>query len=218
MIWLCRKIVFHDPTENCVFKGSEEDRNLIPKEKSLFFSQGRGLPIGNLTSQFFANVYLDCLDHFIIDKLGVGRYLRYVDDILILEEDKKRLIDYIKPIEDFLKKNLGLEIKRSKTTLQPVCRGINFLGYFVKPTHILVRQKVVKRLKKKLMFYTESSNINRIELKNVLARINSYYGHFCHVSSFNLRKNIYDKHLGEFKNNFIPKENYTSLKLLKNYG
>jgi hypothetical protein len=68
------------------------------------------------------------------------------------------------------------------------------------------------------MFYAESDNINRKELKNILAKINSYYGHFCYASSFNLRKNIYDKHLSGLKNNFIPRENYTSLKLSKNCG
>lgn len=215
IIWLCRKIIFHDPTEGCVFKGSIKDKSLIPEGKSLFFSQGRGLPIGNLTSQFFANVYLDCLDHFIENDLGTKQYIRYVDDMLILEEDKRRLADYIKPIEDFLKNKLRLELKKSKTTLQPVHNGIDFLGYFIKPNHILVRQKVVRRLKKKLMFCVKPSNIDKKALKNILAKINSYYGHFRHASSFNLRRNIYDKHLGELQNRFLAKSDYSSLQIQK---
>jgi len=214
ILWLVRKIIYHDPTQNYIFKSNTEDKNLIPKNKSLFFSGGKGLPIGNLTSQFFANVYLDCLDHFIINDLEARQYLRYVDDVLILEENKNRLVNYIKPIQYFLENKLKLELKKNKTILQPIRHGIDFLGYFIKLNYSLVRQKIVKRLKKKLIFLAKSDNVERKELKNILARINSYYGHFCHASSFNLRKHIYNKHLKEFKNNFIPQEDYTSLKLL----
>lgn len=148
IIWLCQKIIFHDPTQDCVFKGSIKEKNLVSREKSLFFSQGKGLPIGNLTSQFFANVYLDRLDHFVEDSLGARRYIRYVDDILILEENKNRLLSYIGSVEYFLKNKLELELKKRKTILQPIYHGIDFLGYFIKRNHILVRQKVVRRFKK----------------------------------------------------------------------
>lgn len=144
--------------------------------------------------------------------LGVKRYVRYVDDLLILEEDKRRLVDYIKPVEDFLKNKLRLEIKKSKTILQPVRNGIDFLGYFVKPNYILVRRKVVKRLKNKL--YKINKNVEEDKnLKKILAMINSYYGHFKHASSYNLRKDIYQNNLGVLKQNFLPKIKYFALNI-----
>jgi retron-type reverse transcriptase len=92
VLWLAKKIIFHDPTSNYIFKGKKETRGLISKEKSLLFgSKNTGLPIGNLTSQFFANIYLNELDHFVKDILGYDRYIRYVDDFIILGEDKERL-------------------------------------------------------------------------------------------------------------------------------
>jgi len=118
----------------------------------------------------------------------------------------------LEKIKEFLKNNLDLKISDKKTKFQKINKGIDFLGYFIKPNHILVRQKVVGRLKKKLSLYTKSNNLDKKGLKNILAKINSYYGHFRHASSFNFRKDIYKNHLGELKRNFLPKTNYLSLK------
>jgi hypothetical protein len=219
ILWLAKIIIFHKPTNDYIIKGNSSLFELILPRKSLFDSpEGKGLPIGNYSSQFFANIYLNELDQFIKRELKCKYYIRYVDDLVFLDKNKERLKYLRDKINLFLKENLDLELNLNKTKLQPINKGIDFLGYFIKPAHTLVRQRVVKRLKQKLMFYAESDNINRKELKNILAKINSYYGHFCYASSFNLRKNIYDKHLGGFKNNFIPRENYTSLKLSKNCG
>ena len=208
ILWLCKKIIYHDPAKNYIFKGNPENKKLIPKEKSLFFSQGSGLPIGNLTSQFFANVYLDRLDQFIYS-LGYKYYVRYVDDFVILGD--KSIISAIEKIKKFLKNNLDLKISDKKTKFQKINKGIDFLGYFIKPDHMLVRQKVVGRLKKKMILCTKSNNMNKKELKNILAKINSYYGHFSHASSFKLRKDIYENHLGKLRGNFLPKQEYMFL-------
>lgn len=216
ILWLCQKIIFHDPTLNCVFKGGLSKRSLIPKEKSLFFSGGKGLPIGNLTSQSFANIYLNELDQFIKKRAGVNYYLRYVDDFVLLDKDKEKLKSLILPINEFLKTELDLELSFSKTKLQPVDKGISFLGYFVKPHYTLVRQKIVKRLKDKLYNtnYADYGGFREIkDLKKILAMINSYYGHFSHAFSFNLRKDIYENHLGKLKGSFLPKLNYSFLKI-----
>ena len=144
VLWLIQKIIFNDPTENFLYRGNPAKKNLIPKSKSLFYSAGRGLPIGNLTSQFFANVYLNELDQFITKTLGFNRYVRYVDDFVLLSEDKEKLRVSVKVIDDFLQERLHLSIHPSKIVLQPVSSGVDYLGYFVKPTHMLVRQKVIK--------------------------------------------------------------------------
>jgi glutamyl-tRNA reductase len=91
--------------------------------------------------------------------------------------------------------------------LQAVNKGINFLGYFIKPDYMLVRKKVVSRFKNKLYSLKDENT------KKIQATINSYFGHFKHAFTFNLRKNIYENHLGELQNKFLPKLNYSSLKI-----
>ena len=193
VLWLGNMIIFHDPTSNYVFKGREETKKLIPREKSLLFGdKSKGLPIGNLTSQFFANIYLNNLDHFIKDELGFQRYIRYVDDIIILDEDKERLEETVSEIGRFLKDNLQLSLCQGKTMLKPIESGIDFLGYFVKPSHTLVRKKVVKRFKKKLLYFLRDVQ-DEDSAKTFIPCINSYFGHFMHANSFGLRKNFWGK-------------------------
>ncbi len=189
VLWLGKKIIYHDPTLNYVFKGRLETKNLIKKEKSLLFGdKGKGLPIGNLTSQFFANIYLNELDHFVKDKLGFERYIRYVDDFIILEEDKEKLKEAVNEVDRFLHELLSLCLCKEKTILQPTQRGIDFLGYFVKPTHTLVRQKVVKRFKDKL--YKKRNPDDGLFLASDMPMIKSYLGHFMHANSYNLVRKL----------------------------
>jgi hypothetical protein len=161
---------------------------MIPKSKSLFYSGGRGLPIGNLTSQFFANIYLNELDQFITKELGLDKYVRYVDDFIIISDDRGKLCLSIKIIDDFLNKNLNLKIHPKKIYLQPIYSGVDYLGYFIKPTHILVRQKVVGRFKSRLYKINALETITKDHAEGVLPMINSYYGHFRHAQSYNLRR------------------------------
>jgi hypothetical protein len=189
VLWLAKKIIYHDPTSNYIFKGKEETKNLIAKEKSLLFGdKEKGLPIGNLTSQFFANIYLDKLDHFIKYELRFFRYIRYVDDFLILDENKEVLKKIIDQVDSFLEKNLELYLCKEKTILRQTESGIDFLGYFIKPTHTLVRQKVVKRFKKKL--WERRNNEDGLFSVKDISMIKSYLGHFGYANSFNLVKKL----------------------------
>ena len=151
ILWLAKTIVFHKPTKNYVIKGNPSLFKLIPSRKSLFeSSEDKGLPIGNYSSQFFANLYLNELDQFVKRELRCKYYIRYVDDFILLDSDREKLKYLRDEISLFLKKNLDLELSLNKTKLQPIGKGISFLGYFVKPDYVLVRQKVIKRLKNKL--------------------------------------------------------------------
>jgi RNA-directed DNA polymerase len=189
VLWLARKIIYHDPTSNYIFKGKQETKNSIPKEKSLLFgNKNTGLPIGNLTSQFFANIYLNELDHFVKKSLGFSRYMRYVDDFLILDEKKEKLKETIEKVDYFLKENLHLCLCKDKTIFQSIEKSVDFLGYFIKPTHTLVCQKVVKRFKNKL--WGRRNNENGLFSVSDIPMIKSYLGHFCHANSFNLRKKL----------------------------
>ena len=189
----------NDPARNYIFKGNPALRTLIPKEKSLFYAGGKGLPIGNLTSQFFANIYLNELDKFICSSQKY--YLRYVDDFILLGD--KELIRKVPKIKQFLKDKLDLEISDKKTRFQQITKGIDFLGYYIKPNYILVRRKVVSRFKNKM------SRLPEVGSKELLFTVNSYFGHFRHASSFILRKHIYEKYL---KQKFTVKGNYKSIK------
>ncbi|MDD4805093.1 MAG: reverse transcriptase/maturase family protein [Candidatus Pacebacteria bacterium] len=196
VLWLARKIIFHDPASNYIFKGKEETKKLIPREKSLLFGdRNTGLPIGNLTSQFFANIYLNGLDHFVKDKIGFERYIRYVDDFIILDEDREELEEATNEVGRFLNHSLKLNLCESKTILQVVERGIDFLGYFIRPSYTLVRRKVMGRFKKNISVYQR----NNREQESFCACVNSYFGHFIHANSFGLRKVIWERKFKEMK-------------------
>ncbi|MFA5751189.1 MAG: reverse transcriptase/maturase family protein [Candidatus Paceibacterota bacterium] len=189
VLWLLQIIIFHDPTTNYFFKGKTETKNLIRKDKSLFIgNKNKGLPIGNLTSQFFANIYLNKMDQYIKNRLGLERYIRYVDDFLVLDEDEEKLKKLVEVINVFLNEKLELKLCVDKTKLRRVENGIDFLGYFVKPTHILVRRKVVKRFKRKL-FLAKSSQDGFCNIFDI-PMIQSYLGHFGFANSFNLVKKL----------------------------
>jgi len=156
LLALSRTIIDHDCTENFVFKGDCGLLSQIPPHKSLFRTPpGRGLPIGNLTSQFFANVYLNELDQFVKHSLKCRWYLRYVDDFILLHESRTALLDMKGLIEQFLHEKLALELKPD-FTLKRVSAGADFLGYIVRPSYVLARKRVVGNMRAKLGEYEKT--------------------------------------------------------------
>lgn len=130
------------------------DRGLlaqVPRNKSLLHtSPGVGLPIGSLTSQFFANVYLNELDQFIKHKLHVRGYLRYVDDFVLLGQSITELQTYQAQIADFLQSRLQLQLHPHKIVLQRSNQGIHYLGTIIYPHYRLCRQRTVRALYRRL--------------------------------------------------------------------
>ncbi|MBA7548035.1 hypothetical protein ES705_40481 [subsurface metagenome] len=105
IIELCSKVVFNDPTENCIVKGKHSDWKGLPKSKSLFHTgKDFGLPIGNLTSQVLANFYMDSFDHFVKHNLKIRYYGRYVDDFVIVHNEKEYLKSLISVLSNCVKK------------------------------------------------------------------------------------------------------------------
>lgn len=92
-------------------------------------SKERGVPIGNLTSQHFANFYLDSLDHYIVEQTPISAMVRYMDDVLIFSHEKRHILDGCSMIDDFVQSKLKLKLKDSQTQLQPSYRGVPFLGF-----------------------------------------------------------------------------------------
>ncbi len=213
ILWLIKQIIFHKPTDNYVKKGNPELFKLVPARKSLFHSSlNKGLPIGNYSSQFFANFYMNELDQFIKRELGIEHYVRYVDDFILIHEYKNELKRLKKEIETFLEEKLDLKLHNEKTKLQSVKTGIDFLGYFIKPNYVLVRRRVVKKMKEKLHDAARLP-MHSSDLPSILATVNSYLGHFRHSASFNLRNNICKNHLGNLKEKFILPDNCLLVKL-----
>ncbi len=149
MLWLTRVILFHDPTRNYRFRslGAREPPPgspdyPVPERKSLFGKLGfRGLPIGNLTSQFWANVYLDVLDQFVKRTLRCRYYVRYVDDLVLLSRDRDELAGWRVAIERCLRERLALELRPGVEELVPVARGVDFVGWKTWRNRRLVRRR-----------------------------------------------------------------------------
>jgi RNA-directed DNA polymerase len=162
--WLTRIVLFHDPTTNYRFKSLRKDVGApgtsaypVPPHKSLFGKKNeRGLPIGNLTSQFWGNVYLNELDHFIKRKLRCKYYLRYVDDMILLAQDRELLADWVKSIESFLTERLGLEIRSDLSTPFSVGNGIDFVGWKTWWNRRLPHRRTFGNLKKRLDAFERS--------------------------------------------------------------
>lgn len=149
--WLARTLIFHDCTEDYHFKGKRGLLQHIPPHKTLFkVPPGKGLPIGNLTSQFFANVYLNELDHFVKRTLRCRYYVRYCDDFILLGTSLELLTSWREAISIFLRDTLQLELNHSQHRLRPVADGIDFLGYIVRRRYVLVRRRVVNHLQERL--------------------------------------------------------------------
>ena len=137
--FLWEKIIFDDPVEGVTRKGSPRDWRKIPKSKSLFFQpKGIGLVVGNLTSQFAANIFLDDLDRFITDELGYKNYGRFVDDfyIIVLKEELEKAKNDVTKIEAFLK-SMGLTLHPRKKYIQNIRKGLPFLGAVIYPGRVV---------------------------------------------------------------------------------
>ncbi len=207
VLYLAKVIIFHDPTSNYYKKGDKSLFATVPLQKSLFgVPEDKGLPIGNLSSQFFANVYLDTVDQFAKKKLGIKHYFRYVDDFILLGESKKQLETWRDEIARFLARELQLRLHPNKQIFGSVYSGLDFIGYFIKPDYVLCRKRVVREFRRKL--FIARSNLKESptleEITNISQMINSYYGHFRHGNCYNLRKRMYEKHFGILQKYLMP--------------
>ncbi len=190
IFYLTNKIIYHNPTKNYVFKGDKSKLELLPKHKTLFkLPKHKGLPIGNLTSQFFANVYLNDFDNYVKRVLKVKSYVRYVDDFVLFDTSKERLQGLIKIISNYLKANLGLSL-REDIKLKKHSDGLDFLGYIIRENYILTRKRVVNNYKQKKAKYlqdyeNQKGKMNLEEIKKFLSVQASFVGHIKHANSYN---------------------------------
>ena len=143
---------------------------------------GKGMPIGALTSQLCANVYLNTLDHFVKECIGAKRYLRYMDDFLVIENDKKTLWSDLADIKWFLDTQLRLTLN-PKTQIYPASRGIDFAGYRTWSTHIKPRKRNVKAARKRFRALSKSYARYDVNLEDVKPRVMSFLGYTKHCQA-----------------------------------
>ena len=188
VLWLIQTVLFWDCTRLYVARGEKAMLAQVPPNKSLFGKENkRGLPIGNLTSQFFANVYLNELDQFVKHTLKAHYYLRYVDDFVIVSSDRDELLRFKAQIKQFVESKLKLQLHPKRHKLLPVSSGIDFLGYIVRHNYILVRRRVLNNLKQKIREFKASRERDYQKFNATLA---SYAGHLRWANTYRLKKSL----------------------------
>ena len=160
--YLWREVIFDDPTKGVTIRGTKRDWRKLPRSKSLFFQEpGKGIVIGNLTSQLLSNIFLDQLDRFIKIELGYKYYGRYVDDfyIIVPDSEKKNLERDRKRIEKFLL-SLGLSLHPKKCYMQPVEHGVEFLGVNCYLQHAQPGERVRKNFRRTVWNTANGTKLN----------------------------------------------------------
>jgi RNA-directed DNA polymerase len=207
VIDLCRKVIFYDPTKGCIIKGNKKNWQGLPFDKSLFCSpKDCGLPIGNLTSQVFANFYMNPFDHFIKHDLGIRFYGRYVDDFVIVHADREYLKSLIPIVKDYLELKLNLTLHPKKIYLQHYAKGIKYLGSVIKPH----RTYIANRTKGNFYQAIERQNLvardhkpTKKEKEHFLSSMNSYLGIMKHHKTFFLRRDVITRNLSGWWWNYV---------------
>ena len=207
LLHLVHQTIFHDPTQNCIIKWSKVDRIWLPPDKSLFSSgENIWLAIGNLTSQLFANVYLDSLDKHIKYGLWFSYYGRYVDDFIIIHQDKEKLLNIVPLIRDFLSETLHLTLHPKKIYLQENKKWVLFLWAYIKPYRTYVRKRTIGKM------YNRIQEINQTRDKEkILSTINSYLWIFSHHKSYRIAKKMFKKCNNYIWNTFTPTSDYKKI-------
>jgi RNA-directed DNA polymerase len=194
LVALCRKIINYDPTKNCSVKSKRSQWQGLPSDKSLFHSPVHtGLPIGNLTSQVFANFYMNPFDHFIKHDLGIRYYGRYVDDFILVDRDKAYLKSLIPLIRHWLQDQLQLSLHPRKIYLQHYSKGVQFLGAVIKPNRIYIAKRTRGNFYDAIVkqnALVKERKPTREQQAAFLSSMNAYLGLMTHYKTYRLRRKM----------------------------
>lgn len=151
-----------------------------------------GIPIGGGLSHMLGNMYLDPLDQFCKRVLGIKRYIRYMDDIIILDNDKERLKEYGRRMTQFLEERLHLNFN-NKTALRPVRVGCEFVGFVIYNDHVILRKSTTLRMKRTLRKTRQDYHDNLITFKEANATMQSYLAMLSHVDCKKFKEKLLDE-------------------------
>ena len=184
-LWLIDRIIDGSNPQGEGMEYFPEDDLLTPGQRR------KGLPIGNLTSQFFANVYLNGFDHFVKEQLKACQYLRYVDDFALFSDDRSFLEEAWLAIETYLAK-LRLRLHLTKSQLFETRQGANFVGFRILPDRIRVRNDHLRRSRHRLRQLQLDYTAGQVTLPELKKRLQSWEAHLLHGDTYRLRRQIFD--------------------------
>ncbi len=195
---------YFNSIDHAVLKAKVENMKLSEDVKWLLrviidsyeWEEGKGLPMGNQTSQWFALYYLDGLDRLIKEKYRIKYYSRYMDDMILVHPDKEYLAACLGEMEEYFHRELKLEFNQ-KTQIHAIRQGVDYLGFHFYLTETgkvirTLRQSGKKKLKRKLRNYRRAYADGKIELDAVTQSVASYKGHLKHAHTYRLQKNIWN--------------------------
>ena len=219
-----KTVVYHHPEDDCIINGNPDEWRNLPKNKSMFtIDRNLGGPIGNHTTQQFANFYLSILfDTWLLFLMRGAdfRIIRFVDDFLIICDDKNKILQVI-PKLVAVTSIYGIHIHNDKKYLQPVSHGVLFVGGYIKPRRTYVSSRTIGRFQERVFGFRkqldENKNLTYYDLERIEQVINSYLGFCVHHQSYQIRKeNIIN--LGDnFWKYFYVKGHYESIRIRPNY-
>lgn len=152
-----------------------------------------GIPLGNTTSQLFANIYLNELDQYCKRKLHIKYYVRYMDDVVAIVKNKENAKEIMKLMIDFAETNLNLRVSEKKTKVFPIAQGVNAFGFKIYKTHRLLRNDSKKKIKRKTKKMKHLIKENKMEIYTAEQILNSWFGHAKHANSYNFINKLIDK-------------------------
>lgn len=188
---------FYSVNKNILYSILEryiKDKKLLEFTKKLIYDDGslKGIPIGNYTSQYFANIYLNELDHYVKEVLRIKYYIRYMDDFIILVNSKEKAKEIKRLITDYLTQKLDLKLNY-KSKYFPNELGVDFCGYRIYETHLLLRKRSKKKISKLVKKANQDYINNCLDFQYIRMCYNSWKAHASHASSFHLINKYHDK-------------------------
>ena len=189
------KEVNHNTLVNLIKKDISDERviilikRILKNSSSIKKTSEKGMPLGNLTSQFFANIYLNELDYFVKHKLRAKHYIRYVDDFIILHKSEKQLTKWKVEINEFLKEKLKIELHPKKSRIISLSRGIDFIGFRNLYYHRLLRKRNIRKMKNVIERYKREE----ISKEKALEIFQGWRAYAKWANSFKLRKRFMKK-------------------------
>src|SRR3989344_3002393 len=187
-----------------IIKRKIEDGDLLwlLEEITQSFKEEKGIPIGNLTSQLFANIYLNKFDQFVKHTLKVKYYVRYADDFILLSSNREALVSCIAKLKEFLEGELGLSLHPNKISLRKLSWGIDFVGYVALPYYQVVRTKTKTRIFRKIQTKIVDYKLEKIKEDSLNQSIQSYFGVLKHADTYKLGQDLKNKIALELRINY----------------